>query len=70
MINLSADKSVQDVKIEWENSCVCPDIVFATIGPLKLEMVKYFKYCGKIKKLTGKMGSAECEVVDVDPSDS
>ena len=49
IINLTG-KTVK-IKIEWENSSVCPYENFE-IEALKVKVIEYLSKCGKVKKIT------------------
>ena len=76
--NLCPDKAVQEIKIEWEFKTVCPDVEIAELAALKSQELTYFEKpdslkCGKLKKVSGKMGdgmgAVDCTALDnVDPA--
>ena len=63
------DKAVQEIKIEWEFSAVCPDVDIAELAALKSQELTYYEKpdslkCGKLKKVSGKMDTTDCTVLE------
>jgi len=74
VFNLFADKAVKEIKIEWENSAVCPTVDIAELAALKSQELTYYEKpdslkCGKLKKVEGKMDTVACTALEnVDPA--
>ena len=72
--NLCPDKAVQEIKIEWEFSAVCPDVDIAELAALKSQELTYYEKpdslkCGKLKKVSGLMDATSCTALEnVDPA--
>ena len=64
-----ADKAAKEIKIEWENSAVCPTVDIAELASLKNQELTYFEKpdslkCGKVKKVEGKMDAEACTALE------
>ena len=76
--SLFTDKAAKDIKIEWQYSAACANVKIAELAALKSQEIKYFEApdslkCGKLKKVSGKMGdgmdAVDCTALDnVDPA--
>ena len=63
------DKGAKDIKIEWEFSAACANVEIAELKSLKYQEIKFFEApdslkCGKLKKVSGKMDTTDCTVLE------